>query len=203
MIVYVLFVAAVAACTALIWLWRRRYGPAAAEKAAADDVLGKLYGRYYAEVRALAQTRMLEAPCDDEWLATVKAQASAAANEPSGRAAHHSSRYAFPSRWARRLTGGTAALAVLAGLATVFHIVFAQLASKVMVVPLASLVVSIGTLAWTTYVDQKKRIAEPSAEVVARAVRVNLRDQGQAAAPGHIVEVVVTEICADQECAEG
>jgi Glycosyl transferase family 2 len=81
----VFFVAAVAACTVLIWFWRR-YGSVAAEKAAADDVLGKLYGRYCAELRALTQTRMLEAPPGDEWLATVKAQASAAASDSSSRA---------------------------------------------------------------------------------------------------------------------
>jgi hypothetical protein len=84
----VFFVAAVAACSVLIWFWRRRYGPVAAEKAAADDVLGKLYGRYCAELRSFTQTRMLEAPPGDEWLATVKAQASAAASDSSSRAAH-------------------------------------------------------------------------------------------------------------------
>ena len=83
----VFFVAIVAACSVLIWFWRRRYGPAAAEKAAADDVLVKLYGRYCAELRALTQTRMLEAPPGDEWLATVKAQAFAAASESSSEAA--------------------------------------------------------------------------------------------------------------------
>jgi hypothetical protein len=48
--------------------------------------------------------------------------------------------------------------------------------------------------------------ARPSAEVVARTVRVTRRDQGQAAAPDHIVEVIVTETiraAAGQERAEG
>ena len=60
-------------------------------------------------------------------------------------------------------------------------------------VTLASLIVAIASLAWTVYTDLKKRTAKPSAEVVARTVRVNLRDQGQAAVPDHVVEVVVTE----------
>ena len=70
---------------------------------------------------------------------------------------------------------------------------------------LASLIVAIASLAWTVYTDMKKRTAKPSAEVIARTVRVGLREQGQAAAPGHIVEVVVTEAlraAGDQERAE-
>jgi len=72
-------------------------------------------------------------------------------------------------------------------------------------VALASLIVGIASLAWTVYTDLKKRTAKPSAEVVARTVRVGLRDQGQAAAPDHIVEIVVTEAlraAADQDPAE-
>jgi hypothetical protein len=72
-------------------------------------------------------------------------------------------------------------------------------------VALASLIVGIASLAWTVYTDLKKRIAKPSADVVARAVRIGLQDQGQAAAPDHIVEVVVTEAirtATDQERAE-
>jgi len=67
-------------------------------------------------------------------------------------------------------------------------------------VALASLIVGIGSLAWTVYTDLKKRTAKPSTEVVARTVRVARRDEGQADAPDHIVEVVVTEVirAADQ-----
>jgi hypothetical protein len=130
MIVYFFFIAAAAALIALVWL-RRRYGPPRdPEKDAADDALGTLYGRYWAEVRALAQTRMLDAPSGDEWLATVKAQASAAAKEPSSRPVRHSSRYAVLSWWARRLTGAATALAPLAAL---FYIVFSHPASNVIV----------------------------------------------------------------------
>ena len=60
-------------------------------------------------------------------------------------------------------------------------------------VALAGLIVAIASLAWTVYTDLRKRTARPSAEVVARTVRVTWRDQGQADAPEHIVEVVVTE----------
>jgi len=72
-------------------------------------------------------------------------------------------------------------------------------------VALASLLVSISSFAWTVYADLRKRMARPSAEVVARTVRVGLRNQGQSAAPDHIVEVVVTETIravADQEIAK-
>jgi hypothetical protein len=58
---------------------------------------------------------------------------------------------------------------------------------------LASLIVAIASLAWTVYIDLRKRTAKPSAEVVARTVRVTRRDQGQADAPDHIIEAVVTE----------
>jgi hypothetical protein len=72
-------------------------------------------------------------------------------------------------------------------------------------VVVASLIVAIASLAWTVYTDLRKRTARPSAEVVARTVRVTRQDQGQAAAPDHIVEVVVTETirAADRERAEG
>ena len=73
-------------------------------------------------------------------------------------------------------------------------------------VSLGALIVSIATLAWTVYTDLKKRTATPSAEVVARTVRVTRRDQGQPDAPEHVIEVVVTEAiraAAGQEHAEG
>jgi putative transposase len=73
-------------------------------------------------------------------------------------------------------------------------------------IALASLIVAIASLAWTVYTDLRKRTAQPKAEVVARTVRVIQHDQGQADAPDHIVEVVVTETirpAAAQECPEG
>ena len=71
---------------------------------------------------------------------------------------------------------------------------------------LASLIVSIAGLAWTVSTDLKKRTAKPSAEVIARTVRVTLQDQGQPTAPDHIIDVVVAETiraAADQEHPEG
>lgn len=73
-------------------------------------------------------------------------------------------------------------------------------------IALASLIVDISGLAWTVYTNLRKRTAKPSAEVVARTVRITRRDQGQADAPDHIIEVVVTEAiraAAGQEHAEG
>ena len=73
-------------------------------------------------------------------------------------------------------------------------------------VALASLIIAIASLAWTVYTDLKKHTATPSAEVVARTIRVTRRDQGQAAAADHIIEVVVTETlraAAGQEQVEG
>ena len=73
-------------------------------------------------------------------------------------------------------------------------------------IALASLIVAIASLAWAVYIDLKKRTAQPKAEVVARTVRVTRQDQGQVAAPNHIVEVVVTETiraAAGQEHEEG
>ena len=59
-------------------------------------------------------------------------------------------------------------------------------------VAVASLIVAIASSAWTVYTDLKKRTARPAPEVVARSVRVRLRDSGPAA-PDELVEVVVTE----------
>ena len=59
-------------------------------------------------------------------------------------------------------------------------------------VSLAGLIVAIATLAWTVYTDLRKRTAEPAPAVVARSVRVRLRDSGHTA-PEEVVEVVVTE----------
>lgn len=71
---------------------------------------------------------------------------------------------------------------------------------------LASLIVAIASFAWTVCTDLKKRTAKPSEEVIARIIRVDLLDQGQAAAPDHIVEIVITETiraAAGQEREEG
>ena len=46
-------------------------------KAAADDALREMYGQYRTEMRALAQRRMLNASSDEEWLADIRARASA------------------------------------------------------------------------------------------------------------------------------
>src|SRR5262249_61645775 len=59
-------------------------------------------------------------------------------------------------------------------------------------VALASLIVAIAGLAWTVYTDLRKRTATPSAEVVARTVRVTRRDQGQADAPDHVRQAIGT-----------
>ena len=59
-------------------------------------------------------------------------------------------------------------------------------------VALASLIVAVAGFAWTVYTDLRKRTSRPAPAVVARAVRVMLRDDGQTA-PDEVVEVVVTE----------
>lgn len=64
-------------------------------------------------------------------------------------------------------------------------------------VSLASLIVSIATLAWTIYSDQRTRHhSDPPADSIARQVRITLRDQDTVLAPGieRITEVVATEI---------
>jgi urease gamma subunit len=64
------------------------------------------------------------------------------------------------------------------------------------VVALASLVVSVATLAWTVYNDLRERAAKPAAEVVRRTVRVRLREDGQDGVPDRVIEVVVDETIA-------
>jgi len=62
-------------------------------------------------------------------------------------------------------------------------------------VSLGSLVVSIASLAWTVYTGLKQKTPSPPPDVVARSVRVELRNHGEAAAsPGQVVDVVVTEV---------
>jgi hypothetical protein len=64
-------------------------------------------------------------------------------------------------------------------------------------VSLASLIVTIATLAWTIYTDQRDRHhPDPPADAIARQVRITLRDQDTALPPGaeRITEIVATEI---------
>lgn len=60
-------------------------------------------------------------------------------------------------------------------------------------VAMGSLIVGIATLAWTIYNDLKKKTPDPPSETVVRAVRVELREQGDAVAET-ITEIVVAEI---------
>ena len=65
-------------------------------------------------------------------------------------------------------------------------------------VSLASLIVSIATLAWTIYTDLKKKTPSPAPDVVARTVRTQLRTTTTSAASqqetGRITEIIITEI---------
>jgi len=64
-------------------------------------------------------------------------------------------------------------------------------------VSLATLIVSVATLAWTIYNDQRNRHhSDPPADSIARQVRITLRDQDTALPPGteRITEIVATEI---------
>ena len=79
--------------TGLLYWGRRRHGPARDnEKAAADDALRKLYGQYWAEVRAATQTHLLGAPADEEWLARIQERAvyASVAEETTGKSARKS-----------------------------------------------------------------------------------------------------------------
>jgi hypothetical protein len=65
-------------------------------------------------------------------------------------------------------------------------------------VSLGSLIVSVATLAWTVYNDQRNRARdhEPPADSIARQVRITLRNKDVSLPPGtdRITEVVATEI---------
>lgn len=67
-----------AGCTIAATLALKRYGSGGGRcgKGAADSALREMYGQYGAEVRALAQRRMLNAPPDEDWLAEIRARAS-------------------------------------------------------------------------------------------------------------------------------
>jgi hypothetical protein len=60
----------------------------------------------------------------------------------------------------------------------------------------ASLIVSIAQLAWSIFSDQRKHTAEPSADSIARQVRIALREQDTPVPTGtdRITDVVITEI---------
>jgi hypothetical protein len=63
-------------------------------------------------------------------------------------------------------------------------------------ISLGSLIVAIATLAWTIYSDQRKETSEPSPDVVARHVRVELRKHSSTSPQegDRITEIVVAEI---------
>ncbi len=63
-------------------------------------------------------------------------------------------------------------------------------------VSLASLIVSIATLAWTVYNDQRGHTPDPEPGAIARQVRITLREQEIAmpAETERITEIVATEI---------
>ena len=61
---------------------------------------------------------------------------------------------------------------------------------------LASLIVSVATLAWTIYNDQRSRNNRPESDVIARQIRITLREQDVPLPAGteRITEIVATEI---------
>ncbi len=63
-------------------------------------------------------------------------------------------------------------------------------------VSLASLIVSIATLAWTIYNDQRDHTPEPPPATIARQIRITLRDQDTPLPESteRITEVIATEI---------
>jgi hypothetical protein len=63
-------------------------------------------------------------------------------------------------------------------------------------VSLGSLIVSIASLAWSIYLGLKQKTPKPAPDVLARAVRVELRTRGDAviASQNEVTDVVVTEI---------
>jgi hypothetical protein len=62
-------------------------------------------------------------------------------------------------------------------------------------ISLGGLIVSVATLAWTVYKDLKAKTPTPSPDVVARTVRVELRDvEGSSVAQrDRVIDVVVAE----------
>jgi hypothetical protein len=62
-------------------------------------------------------------------------------------------------------------------------------------ISLGALIVSIASLAWTVFIDLKKNTSQPSPDVVARTVRVQLRntDQFDSTQRDRVIEIVVHE----------
>lgn len=62
-------------------------------------------------------------------------------------------------------------------------------------VSLGALIVSVASLAWTVYRDLKKQAPNPPADVVARTVRVRLREAGDIDLAAHerVVEITIDE----------
>lgn len=63
-------------------------------------------------------------------------------------------------------------------------------------VSLASLIVSIATLAWTIYNDQRSHTHDPKPDAIARQVRITLREKDilLPASTERITEIIATEI---------
>jgi hypothetical protein len=63
-------------------------------------------------------------------------------------------------------------------------------------ISLGGLIVSVATLAWTVYTDLRSKTPQPSAETVARTVRVQVRNTGATASEqtDRVIEVVVDEV---------
>jgi len=61
-------------------------------------------------------------------------------------------------------------------------------------VAVGGLIVSIATLAWTVYKDLENKSSEPSPDVIARTIRVRLREQGDIGPElERVIDVVVGE----------
>ena len=173
------------ACIAGAVLSVKRYGLRKGRgKVAADDALREIYGQYWTKVRELTQRRMLNAPSDEEWLAGIRARASAssgvllrghraadavpsaAAHPPQSvgnlRSSHHSSRRETIFRWVSRLT---AAVAVLAASAAVFY--FPHLASA------ALLIIVVATIIAWRLISVAGMIWQERAHVTAHCVHMD------------------------------
>ncbi len=177
------------ACIAGAVLARKRYGLGkGCGKAAADDALREIYGQYWTEVRALTQRRMLNAPSDEDWLADIRARASAssgvllrghraadavpsaAAHPPQSvgnlRSSHHSSRAETLFRWVPRLA---AAVAALAAPAAIFYFLYPPSAALLIIVVVTTLIawrlISVARMIW----QQRARVAAHCAEMDAAA----------------------------------
>jgi hypothetical protein len=66
-------------------------------------------------------------------------------------------------------------------------------------VELGSLIVSTASLAWTVYSSLKEKAAKPAAEVVIRAVRVEIRNHHKDSPDDEVTAIVVDEIIRTDE----